>query len=54
MLESDTTERKLEKIVQVLPDEARNCEILNCYLFGSRVYGNYTEESDYDYKVISQ
>jgi hypothetical protein len=51
MEESDSNEVKLAKVVNMMPDAARNCALLNCYTFGSRVYGNYTKESDYDYKV---
>jgi predicted nucleotidyltransferase len=27
-------------------------EVLNIYLFGSRVYGKHTPQSDYDYVVV--
>lgn len=33
-------------------DAFSHYEILNVYLFGSRLYGTYTDESDFDFIVI--
>jgi Polymerase beta, Nucleotidyltransferase len=30
----------------------KDSDVVNCYLYGSRVYGNYRKDSDYDFIVI--
>jgi len=40
----------INKIYKILPIDKQS--VNNIYLFGSRVYGNYNQDSDYDFIVI--
>lgn len=41
-----------EQAKKVLEKLNLSNEVLNTYLFGSRVYGNFTEKSDWDFTII--
>jgi predicted nucleotidyltransferase len=40
----------IQKLCQAI--DVNEEDILNCYLCGSRVYGTYTEESDWDFVSV--